>query len=308
MKEALVLQNAKVPHHAPAICPHCFGSMTPKDAVKAMGLLICPACADGSAVWAALKEWRDSTSNQPFDVWMLESLDYEIAGDADQPGMWLWVNSAGEASELSFATREEAVADAQRCAAAERVAGGDQPWFAGLAPGDEVWWNDPDSGIASGYYHIAAVKHADDAPIGPGTVVDLQNDCGTEVEAFVSELSPSRPTETARFRLVLDVTYDLNGETAEAMQRNLHRLVTHAFGEGLLTGSSDAEVDSYTVNVKQQPEVSEDEIADWFAEQLADGYIRPSDVAVKFVRYGMMEPADFAAEMLGRIEMVKEDA
>jgi hypothetical protein len=192
MKEALVLQNAKVPHHAPAICPHCFGSMTPKDAVKAMGLLICPACADGSAVWAALKEWRDSTSNQPFDVWMLESLDYEIAGDADQPGMWLWGNSAGEASELSFATREEAVADAQRCAAAERVAGGDQPWFAGLAPGDEVWWNDPDSGIASGYYHIAAVKHADDAPIGPGTVVDLQNDCGTEVEAFVSELSPSR--------------------------------------------------------------------------------------------------------------------
>lgn len=238
----------------------------------------------------------------------LRAIDYEVAPDPDQPGMWFWVNNFGEACELSFATQEEAVDDAMRYAAMDEASDGDQPWFAGLVPGDEVWWNDPDNGIASGYYHIVAVKLADDdAPIGPGTVVDLQNDCGTEVEAFVSELSPSRPTETARLRLVLDVTYDLNGEDTNIMKRRLYRAVEYAIGEGLLTGSTSAEVDEYSMDVAEFPEVDEDALIDFFVQQIEDGLVRPETVARKFVQYGLMEPPEFAFEMQERMEMAKEE-
>jgi hypothetical protein len=163
---------------------------------------------------------------------MLESIDYEIAEDSDQPGMWLWVAPHGEASEVSFHSREEAIADAQR--------------------------------------------HA-------------------------------RGKESSRLRLVLDVEYNLNGDSIEEMQNNLRRLVDLAVEEGLLTGSGNAEVEDYSTNVYVCPDISEDELADYFAAQIEDGRISPSEVAVKLARYGLMDPSEFAMEMQERIEMAKEE-
>ena len=47
--------------------------------------------------------------------------------------------------------------------------------------GDEVFWTDPDEGKCSGYYHIMKI-HSDE-------IVFLKNDEGSEVDAFVHELS-----------------------------------------------------------------------------------------------------------------------
>jgi hypothetical protein len=216
------------------ICPHCFGEYQEHDGVSiSTGVEICDACADGGAAFAAFDEWLNTkTTRQTFAEWMLESIGYEIKEDSNQPGMWLWVAPHGEASEVSFHSMEEAIADAQR--------------------------------------------HA-------------------------------RGKESSRLRLVLDVEYNLNGDSIEAMQNNLRRLVDLAVEEGLLTGSGNAEVEDYSTNVYVCPDISEDELADYFAAQIEDGRISPSEVAVKLARYGLMDPSEFAMEMQERIEMAKEE-
>jgi hypothetical protein len=186
-------------------------------------------------------------------------------------------------------------------------------WYATLMEGSEVWWNDPDDGISSGYYQITGIElhneDGEDETISPSTVVVLENECGTVVEAFVSELSPSKPEckRSDRLRLVLDVEYNLNGERIEQMKGFLRKLVEHAVGEGLLTGYSSAEVDEYSVNVFEHPKISEVELVDYFAAQIEDGHISSDEIAVKLARYGLMDPSEFAMEMQERIEMAKED-
>jgi hypothetical protein len=302
---------------AKQICPHCFGEFGPDDAVAtSYGVTICANCADGNAAWAALKEWAASPSRS-FDLWMVESLGFEIAEDADQPGMWIWRHDAsGDACDMSFDSREDAIADAQR--AAQAMAAGEKcPWYADLKVGDEVWWNDPDHGQSSGYYVIRKLRKLDDDPVSEAATVFLGNDFGSEVEAMVFELSPKKPDglhpvvdgdagdgdiygyaaskeeaidvgnatfadevvdaylahnvrladgsivpqawvaltselpDLCRIRLTLDVTYRLNGENIAEMQKNLRRMVERAIGEGLLTGETDAEVDEYSMEVKE---------------------------------------------------------
>ena len=54
-------------------------------------------------------------------------------------------------------------------------------WRKELDKGDEVYWTDPDDGKCSGYYTVLAVR--------PDDVVLLQNDDGSEVEAWITEVS-----------------------------------------------------------------------------------------------------------------------
>jgi hypothetical protein len=291
------------------VCPHCFGEYAWQDGVTIPqhNIEICASCADGSAVWAALAEWSNAKTQKSFAEWMLESIDYEIAEDSDQPGMWLWVALHGEASEVSFSSKDEAIADAQRHARGE--ASSDDEWYANLAEGSEVWWDDPDDGISSGYYRITEIKLPEDgATISPSTVVELKNEYGSFTEAFVSELSPLKPerNESSRLRIVLDVECNLNGESIYEMQNHLRRLVERAVFEGLLTGYSSAEVDRYSVDVFEHPKISEDELSDYFATQIEDGRISPIEIAIKLARYGLMDPSQFALEMQERIEMMKE--
>jgi hypothetical protein len=292
-----------------SVCPHCFGKYETCNGVSTnYHVNICELCADGSAVWSALTEWDSAKPRKSFAEWVLASHGYEISEDSDQPGKWLWVAPCGDASEVSFHTKEEAIADAQRHASNNLNPENDE-WYATLMEGSEVWWNDPDDGISSGYYRITEIKlPGGDEAISPSTVVVLENEHCTVVEAFVSELSPSKPEckRSNRLRLVLDVEYNPNGESIEEMRNNLRQLVERAVGEGLLTESSNAEVDRYSVDVFHHPEISEDEIADYFAAQIEDGHISPSEVAIKFARYGLMDPSEFAMEMQERIEMMIE--
>jgi len=52
---------------------------------------------------------------------------------------------------------------------------------ADLHIGKVIYWNDPDDGLCSGYYEVISICDND--------IVMLQNEEGSEVEAFISELS-----------------------------------------------------------------------------------------------------------------------
>lgn len=54
-----------------------------------------------------------------------------------------------------------------------------------------------------------------------------------------------------KLRLTLDVDYENNGVSSEWLADNLRRMVENAIGNGILTGDSAAEVNTYQVLVRQ---------------------------------------------------------
>lgn len=63
-----------------------------------------------------------------------------------------------------------------------------------LVIGDSIWWNDPEHGISSGIYTITDIL-AEDGEIHEDTIVCLRGIEGSAVEAFVHELSHSKPED-----------------------------------------------------------------------------------------------------------------
>ena len=53
------------------------------------------------------------------------------------------------------------------------------------------------------------------------------------------------------FRLVLNVSIDPQGETTLNLDRQLHRVVSNAVNNGLLTGNTPATVETYDYSIKQ---------------------------------------------------------
>lgn len=109
--------------------------------------------------------------------------------------------------------------------------------------------------------------------------------------------------EKVQLRLTLDVTYDLNGENATEMVSRLRKMCERAIGEGMLTGSSDAEVDEYSMEVEIMPEVlPEEDIADLMLRRIESGDLDLGDIPDRLAHYGLMEPQTFLAEMRERLE------
>jgi hypothetical protein len=116
--------------------------------------------------------------------------------------------------------------------------------------------------------------------------------------------------ETAQLipcRLILDVSYALNGEDAGAMLARLREMCERAIGEGLLTGETAAEVDGYRIDtaVLSEP-LDEDAVVGFMGQRIADGDLSLDDIPARLARYGLMEPHDFMAEM--RERMARTDA
>lgn len=65
-------------------------------------------------------------------------------------------------------------------------------WLHTIAPGDKVWWNDPEHGVGSGYYKIAEKPELYDMDF-MDPVFTLQDKAGSEIEVFASELSETCP-------------------------------------------------------------------------------------------------------------------
>lgn len=115
-------------------------------------------------------------------------------------------------------------------------------------------------------------------------------------------------SDRVTLRLTLDVTYDLNGENAVEMVKNLQRLCERAIGEGMLTGESDAEVEEHSMEVVIQPEdLTEDELADFMRERIENDDLALEDIPVRLARYGLMERHAFVSEMRERMELTKAE-
>ncbi|NPX93941.1 hypothetical protein DZ977_003380 [Pseudomonas aeruginosa] len=114
--------------------------------------------------------------------------------------------------------------------------------------------------------------------------------------------------ETVNARLTLDVTYLLNGEAAPEMLARLQRMCERAIGEGLLTGGTAAEVDTWSIDVSEMPSAADREplvaeIAAFMQQRIEDGNLSAEDIPVRLARYGLMAPEAFADEMRERMGM-----
>lgn len=115
--------------------------------------------------------------------------------------------------------------------------------------------------------------------------------------------------EIVRARLTLDVSYLLNGEAAPEMLARLRRMCERAIGEGLLTGETAAEVDTWAIDVSATPSAAdcdalEAEIAAFMQQRIEDGNLNAEDVPVRLARYGLMSPEAFVSEMRERMAVV----
>lgn len=77
--------------------------------------------------------------------------------------------------------------------------------------------------------------------------------------------------DQVEFHLNLQVKYQLNGEPAEALAQRLERAAQFAIGDGLLTGSTAAEVNEFTVKVEEVPTYRESEVRTFIEDRIHDG-------------------------------------
>ena len=61
-----------------------------------------------------------------------------------------------------------------------------------------------------------------------------------------------------KLRLILDVEYKPNTTTEEQLRANLGHMVSHAMGDGWITGPTDAEVESWDMRVHRVDEPSKE--------------------------------------------------
>ncbi len=114
---------------------------------------------------------------------------------------------------------------------------------------------------------------------------------------------------TCRLRLVMEVTYTLNGHTIAEMSTHLCNMAERAVLDGHLTGETEAEVAQHTGQVRVVPELlTEDEVAAFMLKRIGNGDIDLDDMPVRLARYGLMNPIEFSEEMRQRMENSKIDA
>lgn len=112
--------------------------------------------------------------------------------------------------------------------------------------------------------------------------------------------------ETIQVRLVVDVTYHLNGHTPDELLNHLHNMVQDFADGGGLTGATDCLVEDYSIEADvQEPTLCEDEIAELLANRIESGDIALEDLPKRLARYGLMQPQQFDAEMRERLGMLK---
>lgn len=108
---------------------------------------------------------------------------------------------------------------------------------------------------------------------------------------------------TATLRLTLDVTYEANGEDIGELKRMLEQAVERSIGNGMLTGETAAEVDSWSMKVAEQEEpLDEGDLAGFMAERIENGEWGLEDIPVRLARFGQMDANAFIAEMRERME------
>ena len=115
-------------------------------------------------------------------------------------------------------------------------------------------------------------------------------------------------SNVVKMRLILDVTYNLNGENAIEMASNLRKMCNRAIGDGMLTGETDAEVDESDIRVMMLPEpLKEDAIAEFMRQRIESGDLALEDIPNRLASYGLMEPQEFVIEVQERMKSAQAD-
>ncbi len=113
-----------------------------------------------------------------------------------------------------------------------------------------------------------------------------------------AESEEDEPT-TGTLHLDLQVTYDLHGVPLKMLEQNLRSAIEREIGNGALTGELEAEVDSYSMAVLQEPGSLEALVV---SELIRKGFdvSRVADIA----HYAMMAPTDFIEDLSGSAELL----
>lgn len=121
-------------------------------------------------------------------------------------------------------------------------------------------------------------------------------------------------TETSTIRLTFDVSINLTDISQEGraaaladIKQNLEALANLAINEGLVTKSLDAIIEDYAYKAFEVESVDEDAVAEYLTQRVEDGDLNPEDLIVQAVRYGLQEPAQFAAEMNERMQSMQTE-
>ncbi|MCL1960604.1 MAG: hypothetical protein FWG56_02220 [Desulfovibrionaceae bacterium] len=122
-------------------------------------------------------------------------------------------------------------------------------------------------------------------------------------------------SDVIKARLTLDVTYLLSGEPASEVLDRLREMCERAIGEGLLTGSTSAEVESWAIDVSMPAHPRPDSenaaleagIAAYLRQRIEDGHLDAEDIPARLARYGLMDSETFVAEMRERMAMAAGD-
>lgn len=149
-------------------------------------------------------------------------------------------------------------------------------WRRNLREDDTVYWEDPDNGFSSGIYRINRINTELGRLTNSSDVLFLANE-GSEAEVFASELLrvvPPAQSPSVSILLTLNITYTANGVPAKELKGNLEAMLEYAIGNGMLTGSTEAEVDSWTQSIDVIGEgENEDEKHDgWIVTVCRAGY------------------------------------
>ena len=110
-------------------------------------------------------------------------------------------------------------------------------------------------------------------------------------------------------RVTLTVQLNANGVPLSDIVHNVEEGIRNAIGNGLITQSSDAEVESWTItSTHLMADASEIDIADLMLARIESGDLAVEDIPLRLARYGLMDPVAFQNEMQERIENSKLDS
>lgn len=171
-------------------------------------------------------------------------------------------------------------------------------WLRKLAPGDKVWWTDPDSNGSSGYYTIGYIYDEEGIQSGT-TTVHLGNEAGSEADAYARELAQVSPWQT--IRLTIDVEYAGKDEESNAMRAHLAGICERALCDHLSDGQTKV-LKRFAIKTTLPPQpLSANEVADFMRKRIEDSALHLDDIPDALARYGLMQPDNFIEEMRERM-------
>lgn len=112
-------------------------------------------------------------------------------------------------------------------------------------------------------------------------------------------------TDLVQVQIVVNITFDANGEDHEWLRANAHKAMSNQFGNGNITGGSDAVVDSYDIKAKilspAAAALEEDALRDWLNTQIEDGHMELRTLSTQMARFALADAGDMREELAERM-------